>query len=211
MSFFCASLRFKFCTKRLFHQGPSQKDPGVRVPPCASASPSLRALDATVPATRPMATSTAAYCASAVRSMGAANSSGAFALVAAQAFGKTALVSLAMISLIILAAGAVPVRRPSRLVETAALVSFSMFISNEVVRIAWFGVVNAANARFALSEPAQWVLWGCGVLAAVAFAFAFHFAVDDRIQSRVRAWLKRRSARRGKAQPKLGPVISIDG
>ncbi|ALJ07031.1 MULTISPECIES: acyltransferase family protein [Brevundimonas] len=132
-------------------------------------------------------------------------------LVAAQAFGKTALVSLAMISLIILAAGAVPVRRPSRLVETAALVSFSMFISNEVVRIAWFGVVNAANTRFALSEPVQWVLWGCGVLAAVAFAFAFHFAVDDRIQSRVRAWLKRRRGGRRSAPVEAGPVISLEG
>ena len=104
-----------------------------------------------------------------------------------------------------------PVRRPSRLVETAALVSFSMFISNEVVRIAWFGVVNAANARFALSEPAQWVLWGCGVLAAVAFAFAFHFAVDDRIQSRVRAWLKRRRGGRRSAPVEAGPVISLEG
>ena len=132
-------------------------------------------------------------------------------LVVAQAFGKTALVSLAMISLIILAAGAVPVRRPSRLVETAALVSFSMFISNEVVRIAWFGVVNAANTRFALSEPVQWVLWGCGVLAAVAFAFAFHFAVDDRIQTRVRAWLKRRRGGRRAAAVEAGAVISLEG
>ena len=47
--------------------------------------------------------------------------------------------------------------------------------------------------------------------AAVGFAFAFHFAIDNPIQTRIRAWLKRRSARRGKAQPKLGPVISIDG
>lgn len=132
-------------------------------------------------------------------------------LAVAQYFDKNALISLAMISVIILAAGAVPVRKPSKLVETAAMVSFSMFISNEVVRIAWFGVVNVAVVRFALSEPVQWALWGAGVLAAVAFAFAFHFAVDDRIQSRIRAWLKGRRTQRRQVAPEAGPVISIEG
>ncbi|MBB3872245.1 MAG: acyltransferase [Brevundimonas sp.] len=132
-------------------------------------------------------------------------------LAVAQYFDKNALISLAMISVIILAAGAVPVRKPSKLVETAAMVSFSMFISNEVVRIAWFGVVNVAVVRFALSEPVQWALWGGGVLAAVAFAFAFHFAVDDRIQSRIRAWLKERRTQRRQVAPEAGPVISIEG
>lgn len=132
-------------------------------------------------------------------------------LAVAQYFDKNALISLAMISVIILAAGAVPVRKPSKLVETAAMVSFSMFISNEVVRIAWFGVVNVAVVRFALSEPVQWALWGGGVLAAVAFAFAFHFAVDDRIQSRIRAWLKERRTQRLQVAPEAGPVISIEG
>mgnify|MGYP001762382511 FL=1 len=80
-----------------------------------------------------------------------------------------------------------------------------------MVRIAWFGVVNALAAKFALPVGAQWGLWGLGVLAAVAFAFAFHFAVDNPIQTRIRAWLKRRSARRGQPQPQLGPVVSIDG
>lgn len=112
--------------------------------------------------------------------------------VTAQYFDKNALISLACISVIILAAGAIPVRRPSKLVETAALASFSMFITNEVVRIAWFGAVNIAVARVALSEAVQWGLWGAGVLAAVGFAFAFHFAIDDPMQSRIRGWLKKR-------------------
>jgi len=133
---------------------------------------------------------------------------GFFAL---QLHDKHALVALTLISIIILAAGAVPVTKPSKWVETAAMVSVSMFISNEVDRIVWFGVVNAVEARIALPLFVQWGLWGLGVMAAVAFAFAFHFAIDNPIQTRIRAWLKRRSARRGKALPKLGPVISIDG
>nr|WP_314432966.1 acyltransferase [uncultured Brevundimonas sp.] len=134
----------------------------------------------------------------------------AVALAIVQNFDKHALISLSLISLIILAAGAVPVTKPSKLVEKAAQVSFSMFISNEVVRIAWFGVVNVLVARFALSEPIQWMLWALGVVAAIAFAFAFHFAIDNPIQSRIRTWLKKR--RGGSAlRPEAGPVISIEG
>jgi len=126
----------------------------------------------------------------------------------AQSFDKNALVSLACISIIILAAGAIPVVRPSKWVEKAALVSFSMFITNEVVRVAWFGAANIAIARFALSEPVQWALWGGGVLAAFAFAFLFHFTLDTPIQNGVRAWLKGRSRR---PVVVTQPVVSLEG
>lgn len=130
---------------------------------------------------------------------------GFFAL---QLHDKHALVALTLISIIILAAGAVPVKTPSKLVEKAAVVSFSMFITNEVVRIAWFGVVNVVVARLDLPVAAQWGLWVLGVMAAVVFAFAFHFAVDDPIQSRIRRWLKGRAGGRPVA---AGPVVSLEG
>lgn len=132
----------------------------------------------------------------------------ACALAFVQYFDKHALVSLTLISLIILAAGAVPVTRPSKLVQKAAVVSFSMFITNEVVRIAWFGAANVAIVRFGLSEPVQWVLWGAGVMAAFVFAFCFHLAVDQPIQDRVKVWLKARRVRR---EPVVGPVVSLEG
>ena len=130
------------------------------------------------------------------------------ALACVQWFDKHALVSLMLISTIILAAGAVPVRRPSKLVEKAAVVSFAMFISNEVVRIAWFGAANVAIARLGLSEPAQWAIWGVGVLAAFVFAWVFHLLIDAPLQNRIKAWLKRRS---GGRTAKVGPVVSIEG
>ena len=133
----------------------------------------------------------------------------ALMLAGVQYFDKHALVSLTMISLIILAAGAVPVTRPSKLVEKAAIVSFAMFITNEVVRIYWFGVANVVIARLSVSEPVQWAIWGAGVLAAFAFAFVFHALIDAPIQNRIKAWLKRR--RGGRPAPEAGPVVSIDG
>jgi peptidoglycan/LPS O-acetylase OafA/YrhL len=131
----------------------------------------------------------------------------ALLLAFVQYFDKHALISLACISTIILAAGATPTPRPSKWVEKAAQVSFSIFITNEVVRIAWFGVVNVAVARFALPVPVQWALWALGVAAAFGFAWLFHVTVDTPIQNRVRAWLKRG---RRPATPSQ-PVVSLEG
>jgi len=132
----------------------------------------------------------------------------ALTLAFVQYFDKHALISLACISAIIIAAGATPTPRPSKWIEKAAQVSFSMFITNEVVRIAWFGVANVAIARFGAPLPVQWALWGGGVVAAFAFAFLFHFAIDNPIQNRIRGWLKGRSRR---PAPAVQPVVSLEG
>jgi len=84
-----------------------------------------------------------------------------------------------------------------------------MFITNEVVRIAWFGVANVLIAKFALPSPVQWALWFAGVAAAFVFAFLFHQIIDTPIQNRIRGWLK--SRRRRTASPVLQPVVSIEG
>ena len=132
----------------------------------------------------------------------------ALLLAFVQYFDKHALISLACISTIILAAGATPTPRPSRWVEKAAQVSFSMFISNEVVRIAWFGVVNVLIAKFALPGPVQWALWFAGVAAAFVFAWLFHIVIDTPIQNRIRDWLK---SRRGRRIEVGQPVVSLEG
>ena len=132
----------------------------------------------------------------------------ALLLAFVQYFDKHALISLACISVIILAAGATPTPRPSKWVEKAAQVSFSMFITNEVVRIAWFGAANVAIARFALPTSVQWALWVGGVVAAFVFAWLFHFTVDKPIQDRIRSWLKGRSRR---PAPVTQPVVSLEG
>ncbi|MGQ3066777.1 MAG: acyltransferase family protein [Brevundimonas sp.] len=132
----------------------------------------------------------------------------AILLAFVQYFDKHALISLVFISTIILAAGATPTPRPSKWVEKAAQVSFSMFITNEVVRIAWFGVVNVLIARFALPSPVQWALWFAGVAAAFVFAWLFHYVIDTPIQNRIRDWLKSRRGRRIEVRQ---PVVSLEG
>ncbi|MCA3718498.1 MAG: acyltransferase [Brevundimonas sp.] len=130
-------------------------------------------------------------------------------LATVQAFDKHALISIVFISLILLAAGAIPVMRPSKWVEKASVVSFAMFITNEPVRIAWFGVVNVLIARFALPVGMQWGLWALGVLAAFVFAFVFHALIDQPIQNRIKGWLSRRRTARRPVE--AGPVVSIEG
>lgn len=127
-------------------------------------------------------------------------------LATVQAFDKHALISIVFISLILLAAGAIPVTRPSKWVEKASVVSFAMFITNEPVRIAWFGVVNVLIARFALPVGVQWGLWALGVPAAFIFAFAFHALIDQPIQNRIKGWLSRRRTARRPVEP--GAVVS---
>ena len=132
----------------------------------------------------------------------------AVGLAVVQAFDKHALLSTVFISLILLAAGAIPVTRPSRWVEKASVVSFAMFITNEPVRIAWFGVVNVLIARFALPVSAQWGLWAAGVVAAFVFAFAFHALIDRPIQDRIRAWSSRRVGRSAPARAR--PALPLE-
>ena len=135
--------------------------------------------------------------------------SAAVGLAVVQWYGKNALISLTFISLIIIAAGAIPVLKPSKLIERASVVSFSMFITNEVVRIAWFGVANVLIAKYALSTEVQWGIWGAGVLAAVGFAFAFHAVIDDPMQTQIKRWLARGKTRRRPVEQ--GAVVSIEG
>jgi peptidoglycan/LPS O-acetylase OafA/YrhL len=110
-------------------------------------------------------------------------------LVLAQAVGDLSLTSLSLIGVLIIAAGAIPVVRKSRLIERAAIVSFSMYITNEVFRIGYFGVVNAVGARVHIPDALHWPVWAAGVIGAVCAAFVFHYLVDMPTQKLVKPWV----------------------
>lgn len=118
------------------------------------------------------------------RAAGAGGVIAAMALVAFQAFGAFSLLSLALMTIIIWAAGAIPVLKPSRLIEQLALMSFSMFLTNEVSRIVWFGALEALGQEGG-SSGVRWTLWAVGFLGAFAAAAAFRYGFDRPVQ----AWL----------------------
>lgn len=106
----------------------------------------------------------------------------AVGLVLFQAFGAFSLLSLGLMTVIIWAAGAVPVLNPSRLIEHLALMSFSMFLTNEVSRIIWFGLLDALG-QDGLSSGARWALWSVGFVGAFAAAAVFRYGFDRPVQT----------------------------
>jgi peptidoglycan/LPS O-acetylase OafA/YrhL len=115
------------------------------------------------------------------RLAGAIGLAAAVALVMMQAFGAFSLLSLGLMTVIIWAAGAIPVLRPSRLIEHLALMSFSMFLTNEVSRIVWFGLLDALG-QDALPAGARWALWSVGFAGAFAAAAVFRYGFDRPVQ-----------------------------
>jgi peptidoglycan/LPS O-acetylase OafA/YrhL len=139
----------------------------------------------------------------------------AFALVGLQAFGAFSLLSLGLMTVIIWAAGAVPVRSPSRMIEHLALMSFSMFLTNEVSRIVWFGLLDALGQE-AWSSDVRWVLWAIGLVGAFVAAAVFRYGFDRPVQT----WLSpsrrpgstRRSAAATERAVELGgPGVAAPG
>lgn len=107
--------------------------------------------------------------------------SAAVALIGFQAIGPFSLISLGLMTIVIWAAGAIPVCKPSRLIEHLALMSFSMFLTNEVSRIVWFGLLEKIGLDRASAE-AGWALWTLGFIGAFAAAAVFRYGFDRPVQ-----------------------------
>jgi peptidoglycan/LPS O-acetylase OafA/YrhL len=118
------------------------------------------------------------------RVVGIAATVGLFALVG---MGIYNLANIGLICLIIAAAGAIPVVRKAPKIEFIAYASFAMFISNEVVRIGYFGVANVLIGKLGLGVATQWAIWGGGVLAAIAFGLLFYRFFDRPLQKWVQS------------------------
>ena len=75
--------------------------------------------------------------------------------------------------------------------------SFSMFLTNEVSRIVWFGLLDALG-QDALSSNIRWALWSIGFAGAFVAAAVFRYGFDRPVQTWLnpsrRAGSTRRSA-----------------
>lgn len=124
------------------------------------------------------------------RSMGL---SALVALVALQGIGRYDFVSILLIAAMVVGAGATPVKTASYALEKGAVISFSLFITNEPVRIVLFGIIHLAEHRLHAGTGLQWALWAITPAIAVAVAVAFHYGVDMPTQRWIRS--RRKGAR----------------
>lgn len=110
------------------------------------------------------------------------------ALIGVQMIGRFDFISILLIAAMVVGAGATPVNRPSHALEKGAVISFSLFITNEPVRIVLFGVIHLIEKKLHAGLGLEWALWAITPAIAVAFAVAFHYGVDMPTQR----WIKRR-------------------
>ena len=122
-------------------------------------------------------------------------------LILLQAIGRYDFVSVVLIGVLVLSAGAWPVKKPSYLLEKGAIVSFSLFITNEPVRIVLFGVFHLIEKKLHAGPSMLWAFWLIAQVVEVAFAVAFHYGVDMPTQR----WIKRRRAK-GASAPRGGDM-----
>jgi peptidoglycan/LPS O-acetylase OafA/YrhL len=127
-------------------------------------------------------------------------------LVEIQLAGRFDFISILVIGVMVLAAGAVPVKNPSKVLEKAALVSFALFITSELVRTVFFGVDHAVAARLHFGPQVEWGLWFASLAAAVAFAVGFHYLVDWPSQAWMRRWIATEPA---KAKARLASLLPV--
>ncbi|CAL4868681.1 hypothetical protein MMA231_02970 [Asticcacaulis sp. MM231] len=66
--------------------------------------------------------------------------------------------------------------------------SFALFLTHSLVGAIWFGISPNLIDRFSLGIPAQWGLWGSGVVVAIVTAFLFDALVDKPLSQ----WVSKR-------------------
>jgi len=126
-----------------------------------------------------------------------ANELAAFALITVlglQAFGKFDHLSLALLGLLIYAAGA-SATSSWRWAGTAGRLSFSLFLTNTLTAVVWLGVLRVVEQKVGLPAIAEWTLWALTIPAAIVVAWMFEKLVDAPVQR----WIKGRQARKSAA------------
>jgi hypothetical protein len=83
--------------------------------------------------------------------------------------------------------------------------AFAIFLTNEVIRIVWFGGLDAVDWR-SWSPSVQWTAWAVGLAAAFGGAAVFRYAFDRPTQ----AWFNRpQSESRSTSAAAKSPVPAL--
>jgi peptidoglycan/LPS O-acetylase OafA/YrhL len=110
-------------------------------------------------------------------------------VVGIQALGNFDHFSLTLLGFLIYAAGA---SKPKawRWAGAAGRLSFSLFLTNTLTALVWFGVVRAVEQKIALPTTVSWALWAAAIPATIVAAWVFERIVDAPLQR----WIKGRDA-----------------
>ncbi|PIB93029.1 acyltransferase [Caulobacter sp. FWC2] len=110
------------------------------------------------------------------------------AVVGIQALGRFDYFSLALLGFLIYAAGASK-PRAWRWAGAAGKLSFSLFLTNTLTAVVWFGVVRMVESKLGLTSAASWTLWALAIPATIVVAWVFERLVDAPLQG----WMKGQS------------------
>jgi peptidoglycan/LPS O-acetylase OafA/YrhL len=122
-------------------------------------------------------------------------------IIGIQALGNYDLFSLALLGFLIYAAGA---SKPKawRWAGAAGRLSFSLFLTNTLTAVVWFGLVRAVEQNIALPTAASWALWAAAIPATIVAAWVFERVVDAPLQR----WIKGREAKSREVALPASPV-----
>lgn len=108
-------------------------------------------------------------------------------VAALQVAGRFDHLSLALLGLLIYAAGASGAKGWGWASQVGRL-SFSVFLTNQLVVVAWFGAQRAVAGKLAFDAPMLWLTWALALPACLVAAWLFERLVDTPLQAWIKGW-----------------------
>jgi peptidoglycan/LPS O-acetylase OafA/YrhL len=121
-------------------------------------------------------------------------------VLALQVAGRFDHASLALLGLLIYAAGASG-SKGWGWASLAGRLSFSLFLTNQLAAVVWFGVTRAVGGKLGFDGPLLWITWAMALPACVVAAWLFERFVDAPLQVWIKGWSRKDTA------PKADPVL----
>lgn len=114
-------------------------------------------------------------------------------VLALQVVGRFDHASLALLGLLIYAAGASGAKGWGW-AGLAGRLSFALFLTNQLVAVVWFGLLRAVAGKLGFEGPALWLTWAMALPACVAAAWLFERFVDAPLQVWIKGWSRKDAA-----------------
>jgi peptidoglycan/LPS O-acetylase OafA/YrhL len=108
-------------------------------------------------------------------------------VIALQVVGRFDHASLALLGLLIWAAGASGAKGWGW-ASLAGGLSFALFLTNQLVAVVWFGLLRVVETRLGFDGPVLWAAWAMALPACVVTAWLFERFVDAPLQVWIKGW-----------------------